>query len=41
MPRGSEVGLSLRDIVLDGDPALPPPSKKGAQLPFFGQSVYH
>jgi len=26
MPRGSEVGHSLRDIVLDGDPA--PPSKK-------------
>jgi len=35
MPLGMEVGLGLRDIVLDGDPALPPP--KGAQSPIFGQ----
>jgi len=24
MPLGTEVGLGLRDIVLDGDPATPP-----------------
>jgi len=24
MPLGTEVGLGLRDIVLDGDPAPPP-----------------
>ena len=24
MPLGTEVGLDLRDIVLDGDPAPPP-----------------
>ena len=34
MPLGAEVGLGLRDIVLDGDPALLP---KGAQPPIFGQ----
>jgi len=33
MPVGTEVGLDPRNIVLDGDPALPP---KGAQPPIFG-----
>jgi len=32
MPVGTEVGLDPRNIVLDGDPALPP---KGAQPPNF------
>jgi len=31
MTLGTEVGLSPVDIVLDGDPAAPPP--KGAQQP--------
>jgi len=31
MPLGKKVGLDPGDIVLDGDPALPP--KKGAQPP--------
>jgi len=35
MPLCAEVGLGLRDIVLDGNPA--PPSPKGAQPPIFGQ----
>jgi len=34
---GTEVGLGLRDIVLDGDPASPP--LKGHSPPIFGQSV--
>jgi len=35
MPLGMEVGLSLGDIVLDGDPA---PLPKGAQHPpIFGE----
>jgi len=34
MPLGMEVGLSPSDIVLDGDPALPPP--KGGGAPVFG-----
>jgi len=29
MPHGTEVDLSPGDIVLDGDPARPPPKKKG------------
>ena len=33
MPLGTEVGLGLGDIVLDGDPALSP---KDAQPPIFG-----
>jgi len=33
MPHGREVGFSLSDIVLDGDPALPSP--KGADPPNF------
>ena len=37
MPLGKEVGLSLSDIVLDGDPATPPP--KGAE-PQFSSHVY-
>jgi len=35
MPLGTEVGLGLRDIVLDEDPAAPP--LKGHSLPIFGQ----
>jgi len=35
MPLGTEFGLGPGDIVLDGDPASPPP-KKGAQPPNFG-----
>ena len=34
---GTEVGLSLGDIVLDGDPYSP--SAKGAQPAIFGQSI--
>ena len=33
MPLGTELGLSLGDIVLDGDPALPP---KVHSPPIFG-----
>jgi len=36
MPHGTEVDLSLRDIVLDGDPA-PPPLK--GQSPQFSMNV--
>jgi len=37
---GTEVGLGLGDIVLNGDPA-PPPAKKGAQQPpHFSAHVY-
>jgi len=32
---GTEVNLSPGHIVLDGDPAPPPPSKAAQQLPFF------
>jgi len=32
MPLGTEVSLGPGDIVLDGDPALPP--QKGAQHPY-------
>ena len=35
IPLGTEVGLSLGDIVLDGDPA--PPPLKGQSPPIFGQ----
>ena len=35
MPLGREVGLGLRDIVLNGDPA--PPPLKGHYPPIFGQ----
>jgi len=40
MPLGTEAGLGAGHIVLDGDPALPPP--KGAQqpLPHFSSNVY-
>jgi len=34
MKLGTDVGLG--HIVLDGDPALTPPAKKGAQPPIFG-----
>jgi len=37
MPLGTEVGLSLCDIVLDGDPA--PPSLKG-HSPQFSANVH-
>ena len=36
MPFGTEFGLDLRDIVLDGDPALPPLK---AQSPQFSANV--
>ena len=36
MPLGMQVGLGPSDFVLDGDPALPPPEKNGAQSPIFG-----
>ena len=36
MSLGTEVGLGLRDSVLDGDPA-PQPLIKGAHTPIFGQ----
>jgi len=39
MPLGTKVGLSPGDIVLDGDPA-PPPPKKVAQ-PQFSAHVYY
>jgi len=34
IPRGTDVGLSLGDIVVDGDPAVPP--LKGHSPPIFG-----
>jgi len=37
VPLGMEVGLGLRDIVLDGDPAPPPLNGGGAGSPIFGQ----
>ena len=37
MPLGTEVGLSLCDIVLGGDPAVPP--LKGHSPPIFGQCL--
>jgi len=38
MPHGREVGLGPSDIVLDGDPA-PPPPKRG-RAPQFSAHVY-
>jgi len=38
MKLGTEVGLGSSHIVLDGDPARPPP-KKGAQPPVFSAHV--
>jgi len=38
MPLGRKVGLDPSDIVLDGDPALPPP--KRGQNPQFSAHVY-
>ena len=38
MPLGTEVGLGLRDIVLDGDPAPLPP--EGDRVPQFSAHVY-
>jgi len=32
MPLGTEVGLGLRDIVLNGDPALPPVKGHSSQF---------
>ena len=37
MPLGTEVGLGPDDIVLDGDPAHPPPPKGGRAPPIFCQ----
>jgi len=39
MKLGTEVGLGSSHIVLDGDPARPPPQKKGAQPPVFSAHV--
>jgi len=36
-PLGMEVGLGLRDILIDGDPAPPPVKGGGAGSPIFGQ----
>ena len=36
MPLGMEARLGPRDLVLDGDPALPPLEKRGAQTQIFG-----
>ena len=38
MPPGTEVGLGGDDIVLDGDPALPP--QKGGRVPQFSAHLY-
>jgi len=38
IPLGTEVGLSLGDIVLDGDPA--PPRERGTAAPLFSAHVY-
>jgi len=38
MPLGVEVGLGPGDIVLDGDPALPPPKEN--KEPQFSAHVY-
>jgi len=39
MPRGTQIGLGLIDIVLDGDPA--PPTQRGtAALPNFSAHAY-
>jgi len=38
MPLGMEVGLSPREVVLDGDPARP--SNKGGGAPQFSAHVY-
>ena len=35
MPLGTEVGLVLRDIVLDGNPAPPPLNEAGHSPPNF------
>jgi len=37
MPLGTEVGLEVGHIVLDGDPA--PPSQTAAKPPVFGPSL--
>ena len=36
MSLGMEVGLSLGEFVLDGDPAAPPQKRGGAPSPIFG-----
>jgi len=36
MPLDMEVGLGPGDVVLDGDPASPPPRKRWVQPPVFG-----
>jgi len=41
MPFGMEVGLGPGHIVLDGDPARPPPSpERGTADPLFSADVY-
>jgi len=39
MPLGMEVGLSPGHIVLDGDPAHPPPQEGGTTLSFWPMSI--
>jgi len=48
MPLDTEVGLGPGEIVLDGDPAPPPPRKRTSSLPphfsahvYYGQTVAH
>jgi len=38
MPLGTEVGLGLGDVVLDGDPV--PPAESGTAAPDFSADVY-
>jgi len=39
MPLGTNVDLGPGHIVLDGDPAAPPPVKGAQQPPLFGQCL--
>ena len=39
MPLGMEVGLSPRDFVFDGDPAIPPQKGGGAPSPISGPCI--
>jgi len=40
MPLGTEVGLGSGHVVLDGDPASPPPEKRGHSSPQFSTNVF-
>jgi len=40
MPLGTEVGLDLDDIVLDGDPAPPPQKGGGSPSPVFSSCLW-